>query len=150
MHSVVFIIMYVAGFYLQSTYAVKGFEIAKIANYDAKQLSAYEQSYNDYLGFKASMDYKYKEGMEKEALNKIVLKELQDTNETKKSLGDSLVKLEKALQNINNVFFSLFLPSKVVEIPNRFIVYNESQFDKIATGKPTNSISKIVPPPRFL
>ena len=30
-HSVVFIIMYVAGFYLQSTYAVQGFEIAKIA-----------------------------------------------------------------------------------------------------------------------
>ncbi len=56
----------------------------------------------------------------------------------------------KALQNINNIFFSLFLPSKVVEIPNRFIVYNESQFDKIAIGKPTNSISKIVPPPRFL
>ena len=57
---------------------------------------------------------------------------------------------KKALQNINSVFFALFLPAKVVEIPNRFIVDNESQFDKIAIGKPTNSIAKIVPPPRFL
>ncbi len=46
----------------------KGFELAKISNYDAKQLYEYERSYNDYLGFKASMDFQYdqgkKEGME--------------------------------------------------------------------------------------
>jgi len=40
----------------------KGFELAKIANYDAKQLSDYEHSYNDYLGFKASMDFQYNQG----------------------------------------------------------------------------------------
>ena len=39
--------------------------LAKISNYDAKQLSEYEQSYNDYLGFKASMDYQFNQGMEK-------------------------------------------------------------------------------------
>jgi len=47
----------------------KGFELAKISNYDAKQLLEYEQSYNDYLSFKASMDFQYdqgrKDGMEK-------------------------------------------------------------------------------------
>ena len=43
----------------------KGFELAKIANYDAKQLFEYEQSYNDYLGFKASMDFQFDQGMEK-------------------------------------------------------------------------------------
>jgi len=43
----------------------KGFELAKLANYDAKQLSEYEQSYNDYLGFKASMDFQFNDGMEK-------------------------------------------------------------------------------------
>ena len=43
----------------------KGFELAKIANYDAKQLSDYEKSYNDYLGFKASMDFQFFQGMEK-------------------------------------------------------------------------------------
>ncbi len=43
----------------------KGFQLAKIANYDAKQLSEYEKSYNDYLGFKASMDFQYNQGMEK-------------------------------------------------------------------------------------
>ena len=42
----------------------KGFELAKIANYDAKELSEYEQSYNDYLGFKASMDFQFNQGME--------------------------------------------------------------------------------------
>jgi len=36
--------------------------LAKLANYDAKQLSEYEQSYNDYLGFKASMDFQYTQG----------------------------------------------------------------------------------------
>jgi len=40
----------------------KGFELAKIANYDAKQLADYELSYNDYLGFKASMDFQYTQG----------------------------------------------------------------------------------------
>ena len=43
----------------------KGFELARIANYDAKQLTEYEQSYNDYLGFKASMDFQFNQGMEK-------------------------------------------------------------------------------------
>jgi hypothetical protein len=57
---------------------------------------------------------------------------------------------KKALQNINTLFFALFLPAKVVEIPNRFIVYNESQFDKIAIIKPSISIAEIAPPPRFL
>jgi len=43
----------------------KGFELAKIANYDTKQLYEYEQSYNDYLTFKSSMDYQYSQGIEK-------------------------------------------------------------------------------------
>ncbi|MEI6140139.1 MAG: PD-(D/E)XK nuclease family transposase [Mariniphaga sp.] len=43
----------------------KGFELAKIANYDAKQLTLYEQSYNDYLSFKASMDFQFNQGVEK-------------------------------------------------------------------------------------
>ena len=43
----------------------KGFELAKIANYDAKQLTEYEHSYNDYLGFKASMDFQFNQGIEK-------------------------------------------------------------------------------------
>jgi len=42
----------------------KGFELAKISNYDAKQLSEYEESYNDYLTFKAWMDYQFNQGME--------------------------------------------------------------------------------------
>jgi hypothetical protein len=57
---------------------------------------------------------------------------------------------KKALQNINTVFFTLFIPSKVIEIPNRFLTSIESKFDKIAIGKPTNSITKIAPPPRFI
>jgi hypothetical protein len=57
---------------------------------------------------------------------------------------------KKALQNINTLFFALFLPAKVVEIPNRFIVYNESQFDKITINKPNFSIAELVPPPRIL
>ena len=57
---------------------------------------------------------------------------------------------KKALQNINTLFFALFLPAKVVEIPNRFIVYNEAQFDKIDIIKPSISIAEIAPPPRFL
>jgi len=57
---------------------------------------------------------------------------------------------KKALQNINSVFFALFLPSKVVEIPARFSINSESKFDQFLIEKPTNSIAKIVPPPRFL
>lgn len=57
---------------------------------------------------------------------------------------------KKALQNINSVFFALFLPSKVIEIPHRFLINSKSKFDKITIGKPKNSIAKIAPPPRFL
>jgi hypothetical protein len=57
---------------------------------------------------------------------------------------------KKALQNINTVFFALFLPSKEIAIQPRFVIENESKFDSITIGKPKNSIAKIVPPPRFL
>lgn len=57
---------------------------------------------------------------------------------------------KKALQNINTVFFALFLPSKVIEIPTRFSINSELKFDQITTEKPNFSIAKIVPPPRFL
>ena len=57
---------------------------------------------------------------------------------------------KKALQNINTLFFALFLPSKVIEIPTRFPINSELKFDQIAIGKPNFSIAKIVPPPRFL
>jgi len=40
----------------------KGFEIAKISNFDKKQLQEYEESYNDYLGFINSLDYSFKKG----------------------------------------------------------------------------------------
>jgi len=40
----------------------KGFEIAKIANYNEKQLFEYEQSYNDYLAFNSSMNYQFDKG----------------------------------------------------------------------------------------
>jgi len=42
----------------------KGFDLARIANYDKLQLRDYERSYNDYLSFKASMDYQFNQGME--------------------------------------------------------------------------------------
>jgi predicted transposase/invertase (TIGR01784 family) len=43
----------------------KGFELAKISNYDEKQLFEYEQSYNDYLSLKASLDYSFNDGRKK-------------------------------------------------------------------------------------
>ena len=42
----------------------RGFEVAKVSNYNAEQLAAYEQSYNDYLSFKSSLDYSFQEGKE--------------------------------------------------------------------------------------
>jgi len=43
----------------------KGFELAKILNYNEKQLEEYEASYNDYLSFKGSIDFSFKNGLEK-------------------------------------------------------------------------------------
>lgn len=57
---------------------------------------------------------------------------------------------KKALQNINSVFFALFLPSKEFTIQPRFTITTESKFASIAFGKPNNTITKLVPPPRFL
>jgi len=45
----------------------KGFDLARIANYDKLQLRDYERSYNDYLSFKASMDYQFNQGMDEKA-----------------------------------------------------------------------------------
>lgn len=57
---------------------------------------------------------------------------------------------KKALQNINSIFFAMFLPTNIIEIPNRFKLITKLKFDKISIGKPSNTIAKISPPPRFL
>jgi hypothetical protein len=57
---------------------------------------------------------------------------------------------KKALQNINSVFFALFLPAKEFAIQPRFVINIKSKCDQIAISKPSNSFAKIAPPPRFL
>jgi len=56
---------------------------------------------------------------------------------------------KKALQNINTVFFTLFIPSKEIVIPQRYCIPTTSIFDRLIFRNSDRTLSVVSPPPRF-
>ncbi|MCP4666294.1 MAG: Rpn family recombination-promoting nuclease/putative transposase, partial [Deltaproteobacteria bacterium] len=72
---------------------LKGFEIAELSNFDARQIDAYERSLMSYRDLKGAFDTSYEEGMEeghKTGLEEGQNKEKQETARRMKAKGYSI------------------------------------------------------------
>ena len=56
---------------------------------------------------------------------------------------------KKAMQSINFIFFAVFLPSKEIEIPQRYCISTTSISDKLILHNSDRTLTVVSPPPRF-
>jgi len=98
----------------------KGFDLAKIANYTPQQLTEYQKSYNDYLDWKASMEFQFKDGVEKGKIEGIEIGKIE---------GIEIGKLEEKMSTVIKLIKKGITNEDIAEITELTIL----EIDKIRT-----------------